>query len=76
MKIVDLVIRGHNVRIEFDENSIHIYNAFQIKDDLKLRGYRFDPGKKTWYVNSSDVEEELDALNSISNLHLNMRRIT
>jgi len=62
--MVEVVIRGHNVKIEFDENSIHIYNAFQIKDDLKLRGYRFDPGKKTWYVNPSDVEEELDALNS------------
>lgn len=62
--MVDIVIRGHSVRIEFDENSIHIYNAFQIKDDLKLRGYRFDPGKKTWYVNPSDVEKELDALNS------------
>ncbi len=62
--MVDIVIKGHNVRIAFDENSIHIYNAFQIKEDLKLRGYRFDPEKKTWYVNPSDVEKELDTLNS------------
>jgi len=62
--MVDIVISGHNVRIAFDENSIHIYNAFQIKEDLKSRGYRFDAAKKTWYVNPTDVEKELDALNS------------
>ena len=62
MKIVDAVIMGHKVKIAFDNNSIHIYNAFQIKDDLKLRGYRFNPENRSWYINPSDIDKELEVL--------------
>ncbi len=62
MKIVDAVIMGHKVKIAFDSNSIHIYNAFQIKDDLKLRGYRFNPDDRSWYINPSDIDKELEVL--------------
>ncbi len=63
MKIVDTVIMGHIVKIAFDNNSIHIYNAYQIKDDLKLRGYRFNPEDRSWYINPSDINKELKVLN-------------
>lgn len=63
MKIVDAVIMGHKVKIAFDNNSIHVYNAYQIKDDLKLRGYRFNPDDRSWYINPSDIEKELEVLN-------------
>ncbi len=64
MKMVDAVVNGHSVRIAFDNNSIHIYNAFQIKDDLKLRGYRFNPDDKSWYIKPSDIDKELQVLNA------------
>ncbi len=64
MKIVESVINGQRVTIAFDENSIHVYNAYPIKDDLKIRGYRFDPVKKSWYINSQNIDRELDALNA------------
>jgi len=64
MKIVESVINGQSVTIAFDENSIHVFNAYPIKDDLKIRGYRFDPAKKSWYIIPSDVDKELNALNT------------
>lgn len=63
MKIVDTVIMGHKVKIAFDDNSIHIFNAYQIKDDLKLRGYRFNPEDKSWFINPADINKELEVLN-------------
>ncbi len=62
MKWVSFVIKGTEVNVAFDENSIHIYNAFPIKDDLKMRGYRWDAGDKSWHTNPTDVETELEVL--------------
>ncbi|MEN8153254.1 MAG: exodeoxyribonuclease VII large subunit [Acidobacteriota bacterium] len=62
MKMINAVINGHNVTIAFDKDSIHIYNGYFIKDDLKLRGYRFDPENKSWFINPSDPEKELEFL--------------
>jgi len=47
MKFIDAVIHDHPVKIAFDDNSIHVYNAYPIKDNLKLRGYRFNKEDKT-----------------------------
>ncbi len=62
MKRVTTVINGQEVSIAFDENSIHIYNAFPIKDDLKQRGYRWNPADKSWFSKPTDVETELNRL--------------
>lgn len=62
MNWVKVVINGREVNVGFDENSIHIYNAFPIKDDLKLRGYRWDPGDKSWYITPRNMEEEMAVL--------------
>ncbi len=62
MKWITAVIKGTEVSIAFDENSIHIYNAYLIKDDLKLRGYRWNPNDKSWHANPGDVEAEMNAL--------------
>ncbi len=62
MKWVTAVIKGSEVSIAFDENSIHIYNAFPIKDDLKLRGYRWNPNDKSWQINPADVDSEMNIL--------------
>ncbi len=59
MKIVNAFINGSDVTIYFDENSIHILNAYQIKDDLKMRGYRFNPQKKSWYKHPGNIDKEL-----------------
>lgn len=64
MKNIEAVIRGQKFTITFDENSIHIYNAYQIKEDLKLRGYRFDPENKTWFIEPSDIKKELGELST------------
>ncbi len=64
MKFVSIVINGFDVKVAFDENSVHIYNAYPIKDELKLRGYRWDPLQKTWYNDRADVESELAVLNN------------
>ena len=62
MNIVSLTINGFEVKVAFDENSIHIYNAFPIKEDLKIRGYRWNPAEKTWYNDRGDIQEELSIL--------------
>lgn len=62
MNWIVLEIKGTEVSIAFDENSIHVYNAFPIKDDLKMRGYRFNPGDKSWFSSPGDVAVELGLL--------------
>jgi exodeoxyribonuclease VII large subunit len=62
MKWVTAVINRQEVSIAFDENSIHIYNAFPIKDDLKMRGYRWNPGDKSWFIRPTDVDKEIGLL--------------
>ena len=62
MKWVTTEINGQEVNIAFDENSIHIYNAYPIKDDLKMRGYRWNPADKSWYLKPGDVEGEVSLL--------------
>ncbi len=57
-----MTVNGREVSVAFDENSIHVYNAFPIKDDLKLRGYRWNPGDKCWYIEPSDVVGEMAVL--------------
>ena len=70
MKWVKTVIKGSEVSIAFDENSIHIYNAYPIKDDLKVRGYRWNPADKSWHTTPGDVAAEMDVLKN------NLRRET
>lgn len=65
MKWVSLIINGAEVSVAFDENSIHIYNAYPIKDDLKLRGYRWNPTDKSWLIRhgtESEVTSEIEKL--------------
>jgi exodeoxyribonuclease VII large subunit len=62
MNWITLTINAREVSVAFDENSIHVYNAFPIKDDLKLRGYRWNPGDKCWYIEPSDVVGEMAVL--------------
>ena len=62
MNWIKLMIKGQEVNVGFDENSIHIYDAFPIKDDLKMRGYRWNPGDKSWFVTPDDLTVELEAL--------------
>jgi len=62
MEFISLTINGFEVRVAFDENSVHVYNAYPIKDDLKLRGYRWDPNGKSWYYDKDDVKNELSVL--------------
>lgn len=67
MNWVTLTINGSDVSVAFDADSVHIYNAYPIKDDLKLRGYRWDPADKSWHISPGDVEDEMDVLKN--NLH-------
>ena len=62
MKFVALTINGRQVNVAFDENSIHVYNAFPIKDELKMRGYRWNPQQKSWFIRPDDVDEEMAVL--------------
>ncbi|NIM14959.1 MAG: hypothetical protein GTO45_23585 [Candidatus Aminicenantes bacterium] len=62
MNWVTMVINGQEVSVAFDENSIHIYNAYPIKDDLKLRGYRWNPVDKSWFIRPGNVGTEMDVL--------------
>ncbi|MCP4213933.1 MAG: exodeoxyribonuclease VII large subunit [bacterium] len=57
-----VVINGKEVSIAFDENSVHVYNAFPIKDDLKIRGYRWNPADKSWYVSPGSIDDEMAVL--------------
>ena len=59
MKRVEIIIGGHPVTVAFDENSIHVFNAFPVKDNLKSRGYRWNPDQKSWDFRGSDVEAEI-----------------
>jgi exodeoxyribonuclease VII large subunit len=62
MKWITMVINGQEVSVAFDENSIHIYNAYPIKDDLKMRGYRWNPADKSWFLHPRDVDMEIEGL--------------
>ncbi len=62
MKQISMVVKGTEVRVAFDENSIHVYNAYPIKDALKLRGYRWNPGEKSWYHDRAEIDSELAVL--------------
>jgi len=62
MKWVDAVIFGHPVKIAFDEQSVHVYNAFPVKEDLKRRGYRWNPKDKAWFVRPPDPGAEIREL--------------
>lgn len=62
MNWVTVTINGSEVSVAFDENSIHIYNAYPIKDDLKMRGYRWNPSDKSWYIRPVNVDGELSEL--------------
>ncbi len=68
MKWVTMMINGQEVSVAFDENSIHIYNAYSIKDNLKMRGYRWNPSDKSWTIQPRDLETEISALkNNLQN---------
>ncbi|MGE5340335.1 MAG: exodeoxyribonuclease VII large subunit [Candidatus Omnitrophota bacterium] len=62
MNWVTTSINGQEVSIAFDQNSIHIYNAFPIKDNLKSRGYRWNPMDKSWFMKPCNVDMEMDVL--------------
>ncbi len=62
MNWVTLTINGIDVSVAFDGNSVHVYNAYPIKDDLKLRGYRWDPADKSWHISPGDVDTEMEIL--------------
>ncbi len=62
MKWVTLDINGSDVSIAFDDNSIHVYNAYPIKDDLKIRGYRWNPSDKSWFIRPGSVNSEMTLL--------------
>lgn len=62
MKWISMVINGQEVSVAFDENSIHIYNAYPIKEDLKMRGYRWNAADKSWFLHPRDVDLEMEVL--------------
>jgi exodeoxyribonuclease VII large subunit len=62
MKWISMLINGQEVSVAFDGNSIHIYNAYPIKDDLKMRGYRWNPSDKSWFIHPRDVNVEMELL--------------
>lgn len=62
MNWITVVINGQEVSIAIDGNSVHVYNAFRIKDDLKMRGYRWNPTDKSWYISPSDIDAEVEVL--------------
>lgn len=62
MERISALINGSPVEIAFDSVSVHVYNAFPVKDNLKSRGYRWNPGDKSWYIKPDSVEKELALL--------------
>ncbi|MCP5054380.1 MAG: hypothetical protein GY940_44850, partial [bacterium] len=62
MNWVTVIINGREVSVASDENSIHIYNAYLIKDDLKMRGYRWNPSDKSWFISPGDISSEMEVL--------------
>lgn len=62
MNWITVEINGQEVSIAIDGNSVHIYNAFRIKDHLKMRGYRWNPDDKSWYITPGDVDAEVAVL--------------
>jgi len=62
MNWVTVEINGREISVAFDENSIHIYNAYTIKDDLKMRGYHWNPADKSWHITPGDVDAEMEVL--------------
>lgn len=62
MNWIKVIINGRELNVGFDDNSIHVYNAFPIKDDLKMRGYRWDPADKSWFITPASIQDELAVL--------------
>lgn len=59
MKWIEAQINGAAVRIAFDDESIHIFDAYPIKDDLKKEGFRWNPVDKSWILKGQDPREIL-----------------
>ena len=62
MKWIETQINGASVRIAFDADSIHIFDAYPIKDDLKRQGFRWNPTEKSWFLKGRDPQEVLSSL--------------
>ncbi len=62
MKRASLKIEGIQVEIAYDNNSIHVYNAYPVKETLKRQGYRWNPTGKSWYINTDDFQREISRL--------------
>jgi len=62
MKWIDTQISGTVVRIAFDADSIHIFDAYPIKDDLKKEGFRWNPDDKSWVLKGQDPQVVLAKL--------------
>lgn len=62
MNRLNLTVRDIRLEIAFDGNSLHIYNAFLVKDELKALGYRWNPADKSWYIRTGDSQGQLETL--------------
>lgn len=62
MKWIETQINGTAVRIAFDADSIHIFDAYPIKDDLKREGFRWNPEDKSWMLRAADAQAVLTRL--------------
>lgn len=62
MKRLAVTLHNIDVVIAYDETSIHIYNAYPVKDTLKQRGYRWNADDRAWVLRPSDVAAEIHLL--------------
>lgn len=57
---------------------IEVYNGYSIKEDLKQRGFRWDPDAKAWFKeDDTDIEEDaayLDDLSKTMTLNYSVKR--
>lgn len=60
MNWIETQINGAVVRIAFDANSIHFFDAYPIKEELKRDGFRWNPDDKSWFINVKDPKSILE----------------
>eukprot|EP00960_Hanusia_phi_P028587 747490-Hanusia_phi.AAC.5 len=54
------VVGRQEVKVEEEEEKLHVYNSYQVKDELKALGFMFDSKRKSWCMQVSAALQVLD----------------
>ena len=58
--------KASRVNLQLKTGNVYLYFSYNIKEELKTLGFRFDSTEKAWYKPESELRELLESTNNIS----------